>query len=64
MQTRFKYALGALVLTIAALMASETPRAEARLLCSQISCTNDLPCDVDACGGVGFCGVNHHCVPE
>ena len=65
MQKRFKYLAGALVVTALALVSSAVapPRAEAALLCSQISCTNSIPCNVPACGNVGFCGVNHHCVP-
>jgi hypothetical protein len=65
MQKRFKYLAGALLVTALALVASAVapPRAEAALRCNQISCTNSFPCNVDACGGVGFCGATHHCVP-
>ncbi len=63
MTQRIKYLVGALALTALALLTSAAPHpAEATTLCGQIYCTNSLPCDVPACGDVGFCS-NHHCVP-
>jgi hypothetical protein len=63
MTQRIKYLVGSLVVTTLALLTSAAPpRVEAATLCSQIFCNNSVPCNVPACGDVGFCS-NHHCVP-
>jgi hypothetical protein len=62
MSKRIKYLVGTLVVTALALFASATPRAEAQTRCNQIFCTSSAPCNVPACGDVGYCS-NHHCVP-
>ncbi len=63
MQKRFKYLAGALLVTALTLVASAVaPHRAAATTCGMIFCTNSGPCNVDACGGVGFCS-NHHCVP-
>ena len=65
MQKRFKYLSGALLVTVLALATSAaTPhRAAATTTCGMIFCTNSSVCNVDACGGAGFCSRNH-CVAQ
>jgi hypothetical protein len=64
MSKRIKYLAGSLAVTALALLASTAApqRAEAALRCGDIFCNNSSPCNVPACGDVGFCS-NHHCVP-
>ena len=64
MPKRIKYLAGTLVVTALTLLTSAVapPRAEAVTMCNQIYCTSSAPCNVPACGDVGYCS-NHHCLP-
>lgn len=66
MSKRIKYFAGSLAVAALALLASAAtqPRAEALTMCTKISCTNNLQCNVPACGDAGFCNSTHHCIPE
>lgn len=61
MQKRFKYLAGALLVTVLALATSVVAphRAAATTACGMIFCSHSSTCNVDACGGAGFCSHNH-----
>lgn len=64
MSMRIRYLAGSLAVAALALLAAATPaRVEALTMCTQISCTSSLQCNVPACGGAGFCSSTHHCIP-